>query len=477
MITKIAENLRKNIQLQEHQKDFLKKLDATNAILAYHGLGSGKTLSSIAGSLGHPTDVVVPASLRENYSKEVSKFVTGKPGIRSVSSYEKAVKDAELPHSEKPNNTLIIDEVQRIGNSASKRSQVLRSLAPKYSKRILLSGTPAQNHPYELGPVIKMLDPDNQTIPLNPSEFNRKFLIEKTVKPTALQRLKGITPGTVTVPGNLNYIREAIKGRVHYQAPSTENFPKRIDQVHKVEMSPEQAKTYTVVTDRAAPNVARKVKANMPLAKQETKNLNAFITAARQVSNTPKAYGSSEILSPKLKKVVDNVLADPDKKHVIYSHYIDSGLEPVQKTLQNAGVPVKVFSGKLNDKEKRKAVNAFNQDKAKALLLSSAGAEGIDLKGTRNIHIVEPHWNKSKIDQVIGRGIRFKSHDHLPETERSVTVHKYHSVFPRTKFQKLLKKDPPTAADTYLDELSERKADLLSKFTDIFKQEGQATIK
>jgi SNF2 family DNA or RNA helicase len=216
MITKIAENLRKNIQLQEHQKDFLKKLDATNAILAYHGLGSGKTLSSIAGSLGHPTDVVVPASLRENYSKEVSKFVTGKPGIRSVSSYEKAVKDAELPHSEKPNNTLIIDEVQRIGNSASKRSQVLRSLAPKYSKRILLSGTPAQNHPYELGPVIKMLDPDNQTIPLNPSEFNRKFLIEKTVKPTALQRLKGITPGTVTVPGNLNYIREAIKGRVHY---------------------------------------------------------------------------------------------------------------------------------------------------------------------------------------------------------------------------------------------------------------------
>jgi len=36
-----------------------------------------------------------------------------------------------------------------------------------------------------------------------------------------------------------------------------------------------------------------------------------------------------------------------------------------------------------------------------------------------SIHILEPHWNKNKIEQVIGRGIRYKSH------KGDKTVHVY----------------------------------------------------
>jgi ERCC4-related helicase len=87
----------------------------------------------------------------------------------------------------------------------------------------------------------------------------------------------------------------------------------------------------------------------------------------------------------------------------------------------------------MNDKEKKEAVKAFNSGKINTLLISGAGAEGIDLKGTRNIHITEPHWNEARVDQVIGRGVRFKSHDHLPEKDRSVTVTKYYSTVPKKR--------------------------------------------
>jgi len=59
---------------------------------------------------------------------------------------------------------------------------------------------------------------------------------------------------------------------------------------------------------------------------------------------------------------------------------------------------------------------------------ASSGAEGLDLKGTKMMQIMEPHFNQAKIDQVVGRAIRYKSHEHLPEEEQEVTVRKYLST-------------------------------------------------
>jgi hypothetical protein len=44
------------------------------------------------------------------------------------------------------------------------------------------------------------------------------------------------------------------------------------------------------------------------------------------------------------------------------------------------------------------------------LMATSSGAEGINLKNVRHLHIMEPHWNPARHDQVIGRGIRLCSH-------------------------------------------------------------------
>ena len=62
--------------LQPHQREALRRALAGNLVLA-HSTGSGKTLTSIAAAdaIGRPTVVLTPASLVENYRKELAKQV------------------------------------------------------------------------------------------------------------------------------------------------------------------------------------------------------------------------------------------------------------------------------------------------------------------------------------------------------------------------------------------------------------------
>jgi hypothetical protein len=63
------------------------------------------------------------------------------------------------------------------------------------------------------------------------------------------------------------------------------------------------------------------------------------------------------------------------------------------------------------------------------VMASSAGAEGITLLNVRRVHIMEPHWNPARHDQVIGRAVRICSHATLPQDQRTVRVSFYVSKF------------------------------------------------
>ena len=58
--------------------------------------------------------------------------------------------------------------------------------------------------------------------------------------------------------------------------------------------------------------------------------------------------------------------------------------------------------------------------------------QGISFFNVRQIHIMEPWYNISSQDQVIGRGCRRFSHKHLPPQKRNVTIYLHTSVVPLT---------------------------------------------
>ena len=61
----------------------------------------------------------------------------------------------------------------------------------------------------------------------------------------------------------------------------------------------------------------------------------------------------------------------------------------------------------------------------RVLMITSSGSEGITLKNTRFVHIIEPYWHPVRTDQVIGRARRICSHQDLPEEFKTVEVFIY----------------------------------------------------
>lgn len=61
----------------------------------------------------------------------------------------------------------------------------------------------------------------------------------------------------------------------------------------------------------------------------------------------------------------------------------------------------------------------------KVLMITSAGSEGINLRNTRYVHIMEPYWHPVRLEQVIGRARRICSHQGLSEELRTVEVFVY----------------------------------------------------
>ena len=59
------------------------------------------------------------------------------------------------------------------------------------------------------------------------------------------------------------------------------------------------------------------------------------------------------------------------------------------------------------------------------LLATASGAEGISLMNVRQVHIMEPYWNNVRIDQVIGRARRIKSHVNLLPYQQNVKIYQY----------------------------------------------------
>ena len=94
-------------------------------------------------------------------------------------------------------------------------------------------------------------------------------------------------------------------------------------------------------------------------------------------------------------------------------------------------VPVNI-ANKLREQNE----NNMYGDVIKIFMITSSGAEGINLKNTRYVHIVEPYWHMVRPDQVVGRARRICSHQDLPEELRTVQVFLY-----VTKFSKEQKTD------------------------------------
>jgi superfamily II DNA or RNA helicase len=124
------------------------------------------------------------------------------------------------------------------------------------------------------------------------------------------------------------------------------------------------------------------------------------------------------------------------------------------------------FHGKIFREKRKLNKKIFNNSNnkygkiCKIIMISPAGSEGINLRNVRQVHIIEPYWNEVRIEQVIGRALRFCQHQDLPLNERKVDIYRYI----------MIRKNNNQTTDERIEDIARKKNSLLLSFIDAVKE-------
>ena len=139
----------------------------------------------------------------------------------------------------------------------------------------------------------------------------------------------------------------------------------------------------------------------------------------------------------------------------IFSNWLTYGVEPLAIILEACGLTLfdredkgkgRYFLWSSDTKTKdptgtltKKARNTFNSSenydgsKLKVILGTRSVMEGVSFKNVKQVHITEPWWNESRIEQIMARASRYCSHSSLPDEEQYVDVYRHYSVLSSTR--------------------------------------------
>jgi hypothetical protein len=125
-----------------------------------------------------------------------------------------------------------------------------------------------------------------------------------------------------------------------------------------------------------------------------------------------------------------------------------------------------VIDGSANKKELAEQLNVVTSNgntqgqRIKIILGTVAASEGLDFKRIRNIHILDPWFHLNRIEQTIGRGIRFCSHADLLDNQKNVTVYLHTSTLSNDR----------ESIDTRIYRYAENKSIQIGKVETILKE-------
>lgn len=460
----------RGFRLKEYQKDPIYLLkEGQKKFLINFPTGTGKTITAINAAEWlrrhhHVKNiyVVAPKSLVTNFSKGFQTCYNKKkvPSAYKLFTYGKFARGP--PHIPSEGSLVIVDEAHNLRNRKAKRSHIIADAARKAEYVILLTATPFINSPADIANLMYMLqgadEPNN--MPLDPDAFAAWF---------------------ITNPDGAREYKERVRNKIITYNPRRTTKPQVTNHTIGVMLAPQQIDTIRRIqsrdlSQRDVQNLEALFHSTNPNNVSTGTNMaryNAFLTRVRQASNvltdidelkklTPQSRRTptQERCSPKMERLVYTAIRLP-KPAIIYSAFRGTGVDMVKRCLVRAGVPpdqVYIFTGHLTAKKRQEIVDKYNHGQIKYLLITKAGSEGISLRGTRQIHILEPDWNVENIQQVIGRGVRINSHTFLPPSERKVDVFYWLGIAPWEDEKDVIIPDP------YIYKIAMRKQALNKKF-------------
>jgi len=470
-----AAELRDDVELQDQQRRVADRMRGGDSrLLVYHGLGSGKSLAALAAaeSAGGQYGIVAPAALRRNYQSEVAKFTKNvNPAVLSYTGIGRGRRFAENP------DTAIFDEAHRLRNSTTSSARAAQELGRNSKNMLLLTGTPIPNQPSDLASLLGLLNNERMTT----EQFDKRYVGRRTTHPTWLSYLTGGVEEDYVK--NEPELREKLRGRVDYHPGKLPEGVTITDETVPVPLSKEQTKVEDAVRGQRPWLSFLDGDSELDLSSERVTRLRPFLTGLRQASlstlpflagkDALRAFSQSGKLQQAFSDLKGELAADPRKKALIYSNSIAAGVTPYAAALHKEKIPFGVLHGSIPEQEWGQSLKDYNENKLRVLLMGPAAAEGISAKGTTMIQMLDPHWHESRSSQAVGRGLRFDSHDNLPEELRRIKIKRYLSTNAEPSWlQYLLGKRRQPTADETLSELSIKKEKQNELFRQILRDEG-----
>lgn len=435
------------ISLQDHQSKFIRQFIFSNlrGAIAYHGVGSGKTLTAVVSAYYYlkmyPKNrviVISPSALLFNFINGMIQYgLDIKDNRFKYYTYEKYVrnpliaKDALLivdeahnfrsPILKKEETNPETGEVIDVNIKGNRRGQKLMEFGSDYAHKILLlTGTVFVNNLYDIENLISMVD---KRKPITPADYYHML----------------------SSPDNVG---DYFSYKISYYATSPKSiyFPERREVLLPIYMDNEFLKKYNDIerSDKVLYGYAEEHFKNKKPNEEGEYGLKAYYNGVLNASNSIDG-----IENPKIKYIVD-LIKNSTQKFIIYSTLYDAGVQLLVDRMSKENIKTRQITGRQSSTQKEESKMYFNgynfkndnffnsdtiderlkkfiNDEYRVLVITKAGAEGVDTINCQNIILLDSQWNDATSEQIIARAIRYKSHFglsdkvELPEKEGSET--------------------------------------------------------
>ena len=257
---------------------------------------------------------------------------------------------------------VMLDEAQRIKNTASTTSQIVRSI--RRTRSWALTGTPIENSPDDLVGIFEFLSPGYLRPGLGPRR------LAELVQDHILRRTKEMV---------------------------LTDMPPKLFRDAELDLTPQQRATYEMAESEGV------MQLNTLGDEITIQHVFELVLRLKQICNFDPATGASSKLE-RLAADIEEVAAS-GKKAIVFSQWVKC-LEILDHQLRRFG-PLQ-YHGRVPSRQRDGVLKQFREDKSKHVILMSygAGSVGLNLQFCEYVFLFDRWWNPAVEDQAINRAHR-----------------------------------------------------------------------
>ena len=373
-----------------YQLEAVRAIQGLPAAAVFHEPGLGKTkIGTDLILLWLSTDaidtslVVTKKALVDNWTREVkahchitpwilstnrrdNAIALNRPVLIYVTNYEVISTNVDLIREflGTCRVAVVLDESQRIKNPDSRVARAFHSLAPRFSRRVIMTGTPVANRPHDLWSQVKFLD-DGVALGTSFEQFRKELDLP------AGQSDGVYADRLAAVWSKIGHfaVRET-------KASAGIELPQKTIVDHPVALTGRQAAIYTEYRDRMAHEYGDHETVRHDDADDILKRLLRLVQCASNPSLIDSTYSEIPAKYPIVEKLCAALV--PDHKVIVWTTFVKNA-RWLARSLDRFGALA--LHGKMAINDRNRAISRFIAEKRLRILVATPGTakEGLTL--------------------------------------------------------------------------------------------------